>query len=66
MKLILGRSVTVALMSTPLAAQAQFFGSFDNNTVLDGAAIRAVLGGLVHYDAAILTLGSGFIHFRLG
>ena len=39
MKLILGRSVTVALMSTPLAAQAQFFGSFDNNTVVGGAAI---------------------------
>lgn len=47
MKLIFGSVATLALLSIPMAAQAQLFGNFDNNTLLGGAAgagFGAVLG----------------------
>lgn len=47
MKQLLGSVATLALLSTPMAAQAQLFGNFDNNTVLGGAAgagVGAIIG----------------------
>lgn len=50
MKLFLGSMATLALLSTPMAAQAQLFGNVDNNTLLGGAAgagVGAVIGSQI-------------------